>query len=92
MSLFTGQTYIEMGEDERKAYAVGVVEGMALAHFFEAPDEKLKWLHKTVAGITPSQLSMVILNYIRERPYDWQKPLSVLSYDALMQAFSKKHK
>ena len=92
MSLFTGQTYIEMGEGDRIAYAVGVVEGMALAHFFDAPEDKLKWLHTTVAGTTPNQLAEVILNYIRERPYDWQKPLNVLSYDALMQAFNKKRK
>ena len=92
MSLFTGQTYIEMGDDDRIAYAAGVIEGMALAHFFDAPEEKLRWLHTTVAGKTPSQLAEVVLSYVRERPYDWQKPLNVLSYDALMQAYSKKHK
>jgi hypothetical protein len=92
MSLFTGQTYIEMGQADRIAYAVGVVEGMALAHFFDAPEAKLKWLHTTVAGMTPGQLAASLLSYIRERPYDWQKPLNVLSYEALAQAFNQKQK
>ena len=41
---FTGKDYLDMTDNERRAYATGAINGMLVAPFFGAPPDNLNWL------------------------------------------------
>ena len=50
---FTGRDYFEMSDTEKRAYATGAVNGMLVAPFFGAPEERLAWFktcHREIVG------------------------------------------
>ena len=82
----TGQDYIQMTETQRRAYAMGVVDGMLLSPLFEAPQEKVRWLEGCVRGMTDRQVAEILFQFVKEHPEGWHKPLHVLAYAAMRKA------
>src|ERR1043166_1085743 len=61
---FTGRDYFEMSDTEKRAYATGAVNGMLVAPFFGAPEERLRWFKTCTAKLSDEQLAEILTRYI----------------------------
>src|SRR6185369_16190119 len=61
---FVGRDYFEMSDTEKRAYATGAVNGMLVAPFFGAPEERLGWFKTCTAKLSDEQLAAILTRYI----------------------------
>jgi hypothetical protein len=86
---FTGKDYFEMSETEQRAYATGAINGMLVAPFFGAPDERLTWLKSCTGKMSDRQVASIIANYINGDPNRQDMSLNVLSFNSFKEACEK---
>ena len=85
---FTGKDYLDMSDNERRAYATGAINGMLVAPFFGAPDGNVNWLKTCTASLSDENIAAIITKYIREQnQLDYN--LNVLTFNALRDACPK---
>jgi len=85
---FTGKDYLDMSDTERRAYATGSINGMLVAPFFGAPEEKLTWLKTCTSKMSDEQLATVVTRFVRDQPNP-EANLNVLTFGALREACPK---
>ena len=83
----TGQDYLKMDEAQRRAYAIGALNGITLASFFGAPRDKLQWIESYTQGMTDIQVAAIIYKYIQDNPGRWHDGLNLLTYSAIHDAY-----
>ena len=66
----TGQDYIKMSSVQKRAYAMGSVNGILLAPLFRAPKEKVQWLELYVENMTDVQIAAILSKYLEDNPGD----------------------
>jgi hypothetical protein len=86
---FTGQDYLDMTDTEKRAYATGAINGMLVAPFFGAPEEKLNWLKTCTGKMSDEQIAAIITRYTREQPNQLQTHLNVVTFTAIQDACRK---
>lgn len=86
---FTGKDYLEMTDNERRAYATGAVNGMLVAPFFGAPEDNVNWLKTCTAKLSDEDLATVLTRYMREQETQLNYNLNVLTFNALRNACPK---
>jgi hypothetical protein len=86
---FTGKDYFEMSETEKRAYATGAVNGMLVAPFFGAPEERLTWLKTCTAKMSDEQTASILSNYITNDSSQLSMSLNVVTFNALKDACDK---
>ena len=79
---FTGRDYFEMSETEKRAYATGAINGMLVAPFFGATDERLGWLKTCTGKLSDEQVASIISIYINADPARMDQSLNVLTFSA----------
>lgn len=82
---FTAKDYLDMSDTEKRAYVTGQMNGMLVAPFFGAPEEKLSWLKTCGARMSDEQLASILTRYIREQT-NQQQNLNVVTFTALRDA------
>lgn len=85
---FTGRDYLEMTDNERRAYATGAINGMLVAPFFGAPDENVNWLKTCTAKLSDEDIAEILTKYIREQN-QLNYNLNVLTFNAMRNACPK---
>lgn len=83
---FTGKDYLDMTDTEKRAYATGGINGMLVAPFFGAPEEKLNWLKTCSAKMSDEQIATILTRYIRDQPSQMQTNLNVVTFNAMREA------
>jgi hypothetical protein len=83
---FTGQDYLDMTDTEKRAYATGGINGMLVAPFFGAPEEKLNWLKTCTGKMSDDQIAAILTRYLREQPNQLQTSLNVVTFTAIQDA------
>jgi len=83
---FTGKDYLDMTDTEKRAYATGGINGMLVAPFFGAPEEKLTWLKICSAKMSDEQIATILTSYIRDQPTQMQTNLNVVTFNAMREA------
>src|SRR5215469_962769 len=53
------QDYLKMSEKEKRAYAMGAMNGMLVAPFFDAPEKSTKWLNDYLKGVSNEQVAAI---------------------------------
>src|SRR5262245_25702809 len=86
---FTGKDYFEMSETEKRAYATGAINGMLVAPFFGAPDERLAWLKTCTGKLSDEQMASIISNYINADSTRIDMSLNVLTYSSFKETCAK---
>ena len=86
---FTGKDYLDMSDTERRAYVTGGVNGMLVAPFFGAPEEKVNWVKTCTAKMSDEQLASTVSRYIREQPNQMDANLNVVTFNAIRDACRK---
>jgi hypothetical protein len=78
-----GQDYLDMDAAQKRAYAMGVVNGMLLAPAFDAPEEKVDWLRTCAVNMSDEQVAAILTKYLRDNPAQWHYRLNTLSLNAM---------
>jgi hypothetical protein len=86
---FTGRDYFEMSDTEKRAYATGAVNGMLVAPFFGAPEEKLRWFKTCTAKMSDEETAAVLTRYIGSNADQLGMSLNVVTFNALKDACDK---
>lgn len=66
--LLTGQHYLDLGEDEKGYYSLGLVDGMLVAPLLRSPASEVRWLRECLTGMTGRQLANILTSYLRDHP------------------------
>jgi hypothetical protein len=83
---FTAKDYLDMSDNERRAYATGAINGMLVAPFFGAPEENLNWLKTCSVKMSDEEIAAVLTRYIRDNSNLSQSNLNVVTFTALREA------
>ena len=86
---FTGRDYFEMSETEKRAYATGAINGMLVAPFFGAPDDRLTWLKSCTGKLSDEQMASIISVYINGDSSRLEMSLNVLTFSSFKDACEK---
>ena len=81
-----GNEFLGRSDQEKRFYAIGVIEGMLLPPFFGAPNNNLAWLEDCVVGMTDRQVVAIFEKFLSENPGRWHDPMHILSYAAMRDA------
>ncbi|HET9525151.1 MAG TPA: hypothetical protein VFO99_03240 [Pyrinomonadaceae bacterium] len=86
---FTGKDYLDMTDNERRAYSTGAVNGMLVAPFFGAPEDNVNWLKTCTAKLSDEDIAAILTRYIRDNESQWNYNLNVVTFNALRNACPK---
>lgn len=89
---FVGKDYLDMTDTERRAYATGAINGMLVAPFFGAAEERMEWLKRCTANWSDEQTAAILTTYINAQPSQLTTSLNVVTFNALKEACEKKSK
>jgi len=87
---FTGRDYFEMSDTEKRAYATGAVNGMLVAPFFGAPEERLAWFKTCTAKLSDEETAAILTRYLSGNPDQLGMSLNVVTFNALKDACDKR--
>lgn len=85
----TGERYLSASEQEQRAYAAGIINGMLMAPMFGASRGKMRWLEQCIQGMTDSQIVSILTKYLRDNPGRWHETPHAPMYTALKESCSK---
>jgi hypothetical protein len=86
---FTGKDYLDMTDNERRAYATGAINGMLVAPFFGAPEDNLNWLKTCTVKLSDEDIAGILTRYIRDQESQLNYNLNVVTFNALRNACPK---
>jgi hypothetical protein len=89
---FTGKDYFDMSDTEKRAYATGAINGMLVAPFFGAPEERVAWLKTCTANLSDEQTAAILTTYLNNQPGQLTMSLNVLTFNALRDACEREKK
>jgi hypothetical protein len=81
-----GQDYLDMNEAGKRAYAMGVIDGMLAAQMLDAPEEKVTWLNACIKNMNDEQIAAIFTKHIRDNPSQWHYRMNILSFNAMVDA------
>jgi hypothetical protein len=82
LGFYTGNDYLKLGENSRRTYVTGIIDGFHLA-FGESP-KSLKWITNCTKGKDNFQITAIVDKFLSENPQRWPEPMNVLVYDSLV--------
>ena len=87
-----GQEYLEMNDNNKTLYVMGLLDGFLLAPLFFPTDDEtsdnLKQLEDTIRGKSNLQFKAIFDKYLNENPELWDVSASLLFWNALANAFN----
>ena len=86
---FSGKDYLDMTDNERRAYATGAINGMLVAPFFGAPEDNVNWLKSCTLKLSDEDIAGILTRYIRENESQLNFNLNVVTFNALRSACPK---
>ena len=89
-----GNEFLALSSGEQEAYAMGLIDGMLLAPFFDAPKTKTDWLESCIAGMTDTQVVAMLKEELENNPGTLYYSVHTAMYRAMLEGCpgSPKHK
>jgi hypothetical protein len=84
--LLTGQQFLDLEDDEKGYYTLGLVDGLLLAPLLRAPATEVRWLPDCLTGMTGRQLAAILTTYLRDHPEKRQSDVHVSMLAAMRAA------
>lgn len=85
----TANDYRDFAPQQRRAYAIGFMDGIFVAPFFSAPKSELIWVENCVTGMTDYQVAGILDKYLRDNPARWHEPMNTLAWVAIKDGCKK---
>lgn len=86
---FTGRDYLDMTDNEKRAYATGAINGMLVAPFFGAPEDNVNWIKTCTVKLSDGEIAGILTRYIREQESQLNYNLNILTFNAIRNACPK---
>jgi len=86
---FTGKDYLEMTDNERRAYATGAINGMLVAPLLGAPEDNVAWLKTCTLKMSDEDIAGILSHYVRDNENQWSYNLNVVTFNAMRNACPK---
>jgi hypothetical protein len=83
---YTGETFLDLSENERMIYSSGVLDGFFASGMFRADDETVSVLQTCTHEMDARQVSAIFTKYVKDNPDQWHLPFTVLAVGALVRA------
>jgi hypothetical protein len=83
---FTGKDYLDMTDNEKRAYATGAINGMLVAPFFGAPEDNVNWIKTCTAKLADADIAAILTRYVREQESQLNYNLNILTFNAMRNA------
>jgi hypothetical protein len=87
-----GKGYLDMDITEKRAYAMGVINGMLAAPLMGAPEERVEWLVTCTRKMDDEQVAAILTKHVRDNPENWHNGMNILSWNAMRLACPKPNK
>ena len=87
-----GDTYLDLSPNEKRAYAMGFVNGVLTAPALGAPEADVARFADCVKPMNDEQIAAIITKYVNDNPARWHLPLNLLSHEALVKACPEKRR
>jgi hypothetical protein len=85
----TGTQYRTLDEPRRRAYAMGLIDGIFLAPFFEANKQTLEVIERCTIGMQDGQIMAILDKFLRDNPARWHQPMNLLGFVAMEEACAR---
>lgn len=82
----TGNTFRALDQPSKNVYATGLVDGILLAPFYGAPEERLNNFERCTAGMTGQQIVAIFEKHLKENPERWHHDMHIIAFSALREA------
>jgi hypothetical protein len=82
----TAENFNGLSEDDQTMYTTGLMDGFFGAGLFGASDETVAGLTTCTLGMDVNRATEVITKWVKDHPEYRQYPMSVVAYDALINA------
>jgi hypothetical protein len=83
---FTGKEFFDMSDGEKRAYTTGAINGMLVAPFFGAPEDRVVWIKTCTAKLSDEETAAILSKYITSDPNQMTLSLNVVTFNALKDA------
>src|ERR1044072_2029645 len=81
-----GKDYLDLDSGQKRAYAMGVINGILVAPLLGAPDERMAWVRPCTEKMDAEQVAAIITKFVRDNPAEWHHGMNLLSLKAIMSA------
>jgi hypothetical protein len=85
----TGRQYLDLPTVGQNGYAAGLIDGMFLAPFFGAPNDRVAVIENCVNGMTDQQVAAILAGHLRSKPEIWHLGAHTALYQALIERCPK---
>jgi hypothetical protein len=82
----TAENFSGLSDDDRETYTAGLMDGFFGVGLFGASDESVAGLTTCTQGMDVRQATTTIAKWVKDHPEYRQYPMSVVAYDALINA------
>ena len=80
----SGEHYLNGTSAFRKAYAMGVIDGLMTAPLIEGSEKRALALGVCMEGMSDSQVAAILTKNLNDRPETWNLPVNISMYRALI--------
>jgi len=80
--------FLDLGQEVKVGFAMGFVDGMDAAPFFDAPDDnKIYARFRTcTTDMSAKQVAAILEKYIRDNPEEWHVQLNTVAFNGILKA------
>ena len=82
----TAANFNGLSDDDRVTYTAGLMDGFLGVGLFGASDEAVAGVNTCTRGMDVKEVTATILKWVNDHPEYRQYPMSVVAYDALLNA------
>lgn len=82
----TGEEFLKLSEGDKVSYSMGIIDGYLSAPIFGANNKYLKWIPTCIEGKTNTQITAILVKYLKDNPGRWDKSVQFLMFWALQKA------
>ena len=85
----TANDYREFTPQQKRAYAIGFMDGLFVAPFLSAPKSELSWVENCATGMTDYQVEAIFDKYLSDNPERWHESMNSLAWFAIKEGCKK---
>ena len=80
---FTGNDFLQLSQDDKRDYVIGMTDGLLLAPIFGAPKAEMKWVEDCLTDMNNVQISAILEFFLKNNPARWHQQMNILTFVAL---------
>lgn len=88
-SYLTGEEFLKLPEIAKVNYSMGIIDGYFSAPMFGGDNKYLNWISNCLEGKANTQISAILVKYLKDNPDRRDKFVQPLIFEALLRSCGK---